>query len=68
MFNSDVISDLPTDLETTKTDGDTAYLVFLNLCRAYDFLPHCTILDQLQAPGFSKRVFNFTENFLRDRL
>lgn len=61
------MSDLATDLETAKTARDSTYVVFLDVCRAYDSLPYNTILGQLQALGISRRIFNFIEDYLRDR-
>lgn len=42
-------------------------MVFLGVCRAYDCLPHNAILEHLQPLGVSERIFNFMEDFLRDR-
>lgn len=60
------ISDLATDLEVAKPKGDTAYVVFLDVCRAYDSLPHDTILHQLQSLGVVGRLYIFIAAFLAD--
>lgn len=41
------ITDLATYPESTETAGDTAYFVFLDVCRLYGSLPHINILKQL---------------------
>lgn len=64
---ADAICDLTTDLEIAKSAGDTVYVVFLDVSRAFDSLPHSTILAQLQAYGVIGRIYTFIEGFLRDR-
>lgn len=48
-YTADAISDLVTDLEATKSAGDTAYVISLDVCRAFDSLHHATFLSQLRA-------------------
>lgn len=45
---ADAIGDLATDFEGAKYRRDTSYVVYLDVCRAYEFHPHDTILFQLR--------------------
>lgn len=56
MSTGDTISDLAIDLEGAKSAGDTAYVVFLDVTRAPDSLPHVSILRQIRAYGITGRI------------
>lgn len=64
---ADAISDLTSDLEGAKSVGDTVYVVFLDVSRAFDSLPHDVILGQLRSCGVSGRIYSFIEAFLQNR-
>lgn len=63
----DTISDPIVDLDAPESAGHAAYVIFLDVYRAYDALPYGTIPNQFQALRFTGQVFNFIEEFFRSR-
>lgn len=64
---ADDICDLVTALENAMSTGDTAYTIFLDVCRAFDSFHHAPILRQLSACEVVGRINVFVAAFLHDR-
>lgn len=60
------MSDLVTNLKAAKYASDTAYVIFLELCYAFNFVPHDMILSLLQAHKVVERICTFIAAFLRE--
>lgn len=64
---SDSIGDLASSLEEAKTEGKVAHIVFLDIHRAFDALPHSVILERLELIGVRGRSLQFVRAFLSGR-
>lgn len=63
----DAIADLASTLEEARATHQTVYCVFLDICKAFDSLPHHTILHQLARYGIAGRTYNYISAFLNGR-
>lgn len=61
------MNDRVADLEAARCTGDTAYVIFQDMCRVLDSLLHNTILGQLRAYKIVARIYAFIGAFRRDR-
>lgn len=64
---ADVIGDLASTLEEAKATKKMVHCVFLDISRAFDSLPHLTIIQRLQQLGIGGRILSFIRAFLVGR-
>lgn len=63
----DAIADLVSSLENARSTHQTVYCIFLDICKAFDALPHHTILRQLTRYGIGGRTYDYIAAFLTGR-
>lgn len=64
---ADAICDIVSALEEARATRQVMYCVFLDIRKAFDALPHDTILHQLSNFGISGRAYNYIRAFLQNR-
>lgn len=63
----DAIGDIASTLEEAKATGKMVHCVFLDISRAFDTLPHFTIIHRLKQLGIGGRILSFIKAFLSGR-
>lgn len=64
---ADAIADVVTSFEEARAKENAIYCIFLDIQKAFDALPHATILHQLNLFGISGRAYAYIHAFLEDR-
>lgn len=63
----DAIGEVATSFEEARAAGKTMYCAFLDIHKAFDALPHATILHQLTLFGIAGRAYAYIRAFLQNR-
>ena len=55
------------DWSSALKSGNSVDVVYLDCCKAFDYVPHRRLLSKLQSYGITRKLLDWIENFLIDR-